>query len=265
MSKNVIFFSQGQKVDGLFDFPRKKTNRLIILCHGFTSNKENSFFNKAAKEFCKKGFAVFRFDFRGSGKSEGEFRCIGDEAIDLISAINYVKSYDNNRFKKIGLLGVSLGAAVITRAGESDKDIPCVLINPAISLVEVFKHIASLPLWWYAARRILGYRREVKDLKKGLKEVELVGKYNDFRFRLGKVFFNDAFFKFKLLVRKVLFIQSDDDNIINKEITKSMFNRIKTPYKKLVLIKHGDHYLRSNFAKSIAISSSIEWFNEWLK
>ncbi len=53
--------------------PQKKTRNCIILCHGITVNKEEGgIFTNLAKKLAKVGFAVFRFDFRGHGESEGD-------------------------------------------------------------------------------------------------------------------------------------------------------------------------------------------------
>lgn len=263
--KEVVFYSRGQKVDGILDLPSKRTNKIIIMCHGLASNKNNKFFVKASKEFCRHNLATFRFDFRGSGKSEGEFCGIGGEADDLIAAIDFIKGYQDGKFKKMGLLGISLGAAVIIHAGNSDKEIPCVLINPALSAVEIFKHMISSPIWWYFAGRFNKYKRKANQIKKGLKDVELAGAYNDFRFRLGKLFFHDVVYRLRCIAKKILFIQSSDDGLVNEEITREIFSKVKTKAKKLVMIKHGDHALSKGFASHMAINASIEWFEKWLK
>lgn len=55
---------------------RKKVP-LVILVHGWSGNSLgtwNTFFVRAAREICKNGYGVLRFDFRGSGNSEGAFK-----------------------------------------------------------------------------------------------------------------------------------------------------------------------------------------------
>lgn len=48
---------------------------LVILCHGFTGHK-NCYreFVEISRDLCEIGFAVYRFDFRGSGESTREFQ-----------------------------------------------------------------------------------------------------------------------------------------------------------------------------------------------
>lgn len=48
---------------------------IVILCHGFSGHK-NSYreFVEISRELCNNGFAVYRFDFRGSGESSREFQ-----------------------------------------------------------------------------------------------------------------------------------------------------------------------------------------------
>jgi alpha/beta superfamily hydrolase len=66
----LAFKSEGKQVIGILHLPKKKKSPLIILSHGWSGNKLgawNAFFVKAVREFSKNGFAVLRFDFRGSG------------------------------------------------------------------------------------------------------------------------------------------------------------------------------------------------------
>jgi len=107
MRKVTFQNSKGMNLVGIFHFPKKETKSIIIMAHGFTGDKDEwGRFVKAAEEFCKNGFAVFRFDFSASGESDGDSITVSQWVDDLKSAINFVKqkSYSN-----IGLLGLSLG------------------------------------------------------------------------------------------------------------------------------------------------------------
>ncbi|WP_231390695.1 alpha/beta hydrolase family protein [Segatella baroniae] len=48
--------------------------RLVVICHGFGSNKERPLLKAIADSLQSKGIASIRFDFNGCGKSEGKFQ-----------------------------------------------------------------------------------------------------------------------------------------------------------------------------------------------
>lgn len=48
---------------------------LVIMCHGFNTHKNYCReFVEISRDLCNKGFAVYRFDFRGSGESTRDFQ-----------------------------------------------------------------------------------------------------------------------------------------------------------------------------------------------
>jgi len=73
--KEKLFFknSKGNKLCGILSSVNK--DRIIILCHGFSSNKDTQTFPILEKIF-NKNISTFRFDFYGHGESEGKFEDI---------------------------------------------------------------------------------------------------------------------------------------------------------------------------------------------
>ncbi|MFA0780897.1 MAG: hypothetical protein RJAPGHWK_002418, partial [Candidatus Fervidibacter sp.] len=76
----VQFEVQGQRVYGMLHLPDGTSDTgkkvpAVAMCHGFTGNRieAHRLFVKAARHFVQHGIAVLRFDFRGSGESEGDF------------------------------------------------------------------------------------------------------------------------------------------------------------------------------------------------
>ncbi len=109
-----IFFENDNGVRLCGYVYERKTDRAVILCHGFTGDKsEHRRFEMAADAFCRRGFAAFRFDFAGSGESEDYPISVSSEAIDLGCAIRYMKG---RGYTKLGLLGLSLGGLVVLKA-----------------------------------------------------------------------------------------------------------------------------------------------------
>lgn len=79
----------------------------IILAHGFFNNKDTYLF-KSIAEMLHKKYDVFAFDFRGHGRSTGLFSWTAYEPQDLRAVVSLVKEHG---YKKIGIIGFSLGAA----------------------------------------------------------------------------------------------------------------------------------------------------------
>ena len=74
---------------------------------------------RIAKAFEQSGFAVLRFNFRGTGKSQGEHADGVGEQDDLRSAIGFV--VDKYPGVELWLAGFSFGAAVMLRAASEDS------------------------------------------------------------------------------------------------------------------------------------------------
>jgi pimeloyl-ACP methyl ester carboxylesterase len=96
-------------------------SRLVVLCHGFLSNK-NSTTNKAlTRLLIEQGIATFRFDFFGQGDSEGPFEQITvDTAMSqALAALDLVRS---KGYRRLGLIGSSFGGlvAILTATQRSD-------------------------------------------------------------------------------------------------------------------------------------------------
>lgn len=108
MNEQIIFTnSQGLKLHGNLITTEKPGQEVIIMSHGFMSNKEEKgLFSEAAEVFLRSGLASFRFDFSSSGQSESTGITVSKQADDLASAIELMI---NKGFTSIGLLGYSLG------------------------------------------------------------------------------------------------------------------------------------------------------------
>ncbi len=81
--------------------------KVIIIAHGFSTSKSNKIFKDISSRLAEK-FDVFIFDFRGHGQSEGVFCFSSKEDKDLRVVYDFLTS----KYKKIGLIGFSFGAAI---------------------------------------------------------------------------------------------------------------------------------------------------------
>ena len=69
MTEKIYFLdSKGNKVCGVLSNPASDCNiPIIILCHGFTTSKDNSTYTQLEQILNKQDIATFRFDFFGHG------------------------------------------------------------------------------------------------------------------------------------------------------------------------------------------------------
>src|SRR5205823_2850841 len=110
----------GKRLRGMIHRPPKARSRrgtpAVIFFHGFTGDRMEShwIFVKCARALAAAGIASLRFDFYGSGESEGEF-CEAtwqSEIADARAAIDFLRRYRGIDRNRLGLLGLSLGGAV---------------------------------------------------------------------------------------------------------------------------------------------------------
>ncbi|MBK6876865.1 MAG: alpha/beta hydrolase [Ignavibacteria bacterium] len=78
----------------------------------------------------KNGIGVLRFDDRGVGKSEGEFKTStsADFATDVESAIAYLKTRKEIDKKKIGLIGHSEGGLIAPMVASQSEDVSFIVL-----------------------------------------------------------------------------------------------------------------------------------------
>lgn len=119
--------SRGQRMAGVLHLPEGRGRApAVLMLHGFTGHKAEShrLFVHAARALAAAGFVVLRFDFLGSGDSEGEFEqmTIRGEVEDALSALAFLRAQRRVDTARIGMLGFSLGGCVaalsLPRAGD---------------------------------------------------------------------------------------------------------------------------------------------------
>ncbi|MCR5820151.1 MAG: alpha/beta fold hydrolase [Bacteroidaceae bacterium] len=95
---------------------------IVIICHGFTGNRNEPLLRKIADGLEAKGIASIRFDFNAHGESEGKFEemTIPNEIEDARLIFEHISA--DARFGRIGLVGHSQGGVVASMlAGKLGK------------------------------------------------------------------------------------------------------------------------------------------------
>ncbi len=142
--------SNGYTLRGLFSTPDDGFKTITVLLHGFTGHmNENGFlFKQLTKTLTDIGIATLRYDFMGSGISDGDFTDF-TFFTEIEDARNIIKeAYKLNGNKKINLLGFSMGGAVATRVSLEMQEYidKMVLLAPAGSMPEIINaRFANVP------------------------------------------------------------------------------------------------------------------------
>jgi putative redox protein len=99
----------------------------LIVCHGFAGTKIGGSrrFVEFARYAIKHNFSIFRFDFAGSGDSDGDLvdLTLDRELEDLEAAIDLVTTIDGIDKNAIGLVGHCLGAVTVIRESAKNSKI----------------------------------------------------------------------------------------------------------------------------------------------
>ncbi len=140
--KSRFYISDGLKIEALQE--NQSARRGIVIAHPhpqYGGDMYNPVVDTIRKVYRDKGYTTFRFNFRGTGKSEGRYDGGGGEQADVCSAVEMLRA---DGLEEIDLAGYSFGAWVNARAVVSGLDIhKMVMISPPVAMID-FKDIGAL-------------------------------------------------------------------------------------------------------------------------
>lgn len=133
MEKNAkIKTNDNHIIYGVLNY-QQKSDKLIIFVHGLTGHKNEHQFYNAARFFPTHGFATFRFDLYSDEKKG---RILSYCTIETHSHdLNAVIDHFNNDYKKIYLVGHSLGGPTILLTDTNSVE-SIVLWDPSFDILK---------------------------------------------------------------------------------------------------------------------------------
>jgi pimeloyl-ACP methyl ester carboxylesterase len=248
MQEERIIFSnsRGQRLVGvLHRADGSETAAAVILCHGMESSKESEKLVTLSRQFAERGILALRFDFAGSGESEGKFAemTYSGEVEDLRAAYEVVMKY---RPKKIGVLGSSMGGTVALLFAAEERNVAALATIAAPVHPERFSERLSTPeqtRQWraqgftqYHGRRLnvsLLHDLEVLDVPKAVRKI----------------------------FSPVLVIHGDRDDIVPVAEGRELFAALAGP-KRLCIIEGSGHRLTEPAHLQKALAESIDWLTQ---
>ena len=235
-----------QKLVGILHHPSAtQPNAAVILCHGMESSKESEKLVTLSRRLSERGILALRFDFAGSGGSEGKFEemTYSGEVEDLRAAYDFVLRY---KPKKIGVLGSSMGGTVALLFAAEEKNVAALVTIAAPVHPERFSERLSTPeetRQWrtrgfieYHGRRLnvsLLHDLEVLDVPKAARKISC----------------------------PVLVIHGDQDDIVPVEEGHELFAALAGP-KRLCIIEGSGHRLTEPAYLQKALAESIDWLTQ---
>lgn len=141
MEKQIVFENKGQKLYGMLHLPDEGGRAPVVaLFHGFTGTRvePHRIFVKMARELMAHGIAALRFDFRGSGESEGDFvdMTVEGEISDALKSLDFLQAQPELDPDCIGVLGLSLGGLVAAYVAGRGTRVKSLALWAALGLVE---------------------------------------------------------------------------------------------------------------------------------
>ncbi len=132
MNENRITFKSGDlTLEGLFALGTTRKGAVLAHPHPMMGgNMRDNVLMALAEAFGNAGYSTLRFNFRGTGRSEGFFDGGIGEQGDLKSAVNFLKSMGHG---EVVLAGYSFGAWVSFRAALADGVSDVILVAPPLA------------------------------------------------------------------------------------------------------------------------------------
>lgn len=233
VQRKIAFPSDGFLLKGTLHLPDIHRPPVVIGSHGLLSTGNSPKQIQLARECNRLGVGFFRFDHRGCGASEGDFRkdnSFDARCRDLESAIQMIQTR-NDTGNRIGLFGSSMGGAVcISTASILHID----------SLVTFAALVRSAPI--IEARRNSGDSNVT-----------------------GHVFFEKNFLfdlSDRLInIQNILIFHGEADDVVPVSHAREIYDKAGEP-KRLILQEKGDHRMSEKVHQKRFVLETASWFKK---
>jgi len=223
----------------------------VVFFHGFTGDRMEShwMFVKCSRALAQAGVASLRFDFYGSGESDGEFRemTLSREIADGRGAVTILRGQTGIDPERVGLLGLSMGGAVAAT------------LAPSVQ--------AKAVVLWSA----LAHTARLRDLiKQSVRKIP--GKPAAMEYDAREI--NPRFIEDALKVEPIrhlarykgptLIIHPEKDEVVPASHARDFFQAAGAEAKEVAIIAGADHVYTSFPWEQEVIARSVEWFGRHL-
>jgi alpha/beta superfamily hydrolase len=246
-TREIRLKANGLELVGELHVPsRDKIHPTLCICHGIPAtppDPTDTGYAQLAQRFCNAGFNTLIFNFRGTGKSEGNLDILGWSQ-DLRAAIDFLynlKQVDKAHFY---LLGFSGGAAVSVYTAAQDPRVSAAVTcacpadfhslsqkETPLDTIQRFRQIGAI--------RAKDFPPSIEDWQKGFETITPINCVD------------------KISPRSLLLVHGDADELIPLEHAHKLYKKAKEP-KELKIIPGAKHRMRLE-------KSAMDFVLDWLK
>ncbi len=227
---------------------------MVLIFHGFTADRNEALFVHTAlsRALCDAGIASLRFDFAGSGESDGDFSdmSVFTEVRDAEAILDYAKKLDFVDLDRIALHGMSQGGVVasLTAANHNDEIRTLSLWAPAIALFDCVD-----------SNDIMGM--DVSD-------IEETGYVDNHGIALGKIYCTDArdfdyYSAVKNYTKNVQIIHGTADNTVPIEYSRKLAEELGSQAS-LIEVEGAGHDFGSLEYRETRIEDTVDYLKKEL-
>ncbi|MFC1870899.1 alpha/beta hydrolase [Chloroflexota bacterium] len=240
--RKVSLKVDGLNIAGQLYLPDDETRyAAVVVCHGIPARAPDPAdrgYPVLAETICREGLAVFIFNFRGAGQSEGDFDILGWTR-DLRAVIDYLGQLPG--VGSLSVLGFSGGAAVSVYVAAQDSRLALVV---ACACPAEF----SLINW--------------DNIQSALEHFRSIGVIKDRDFPQSTGEWLDNFRRVNpidhvagIAPRPLLLVHGDSDDVVDLSHARRLYDRAGEP-KRLVVIDGAGHRLKQD---ERAMNTVINW------
>jgi len=247
-SVNIPYYNSN--LSGMFFYPNNGSDRCPVVCkaHGLISNKFEKE-EELATMLTDEGIAYFTFHFTGFFESTGDFR-VQTQLTNLDYIITFLTNHPKVDPKRIGLLGVSMGAAIAVCHASRDPRISSVVLQAplfdfdfVVNYPEFTAMMEGLALTGMVRLPVEGAKEELVQDIKGNNPLHCIN---------------------KICPRPLLIIAGENDTFMPLSGIKKLFEKAQSP-KEFKLVENADHNLSNYFARFETFNLIKEFFSDNLK
>jgi len=255
----VEFVNEGNKIFGIIHRPIGEENPpVVVFCHGLAGHKigKNRMYVQLSESLSRVGIASFRFDFRGSGDSEGEFgeMSLLGEVNDAEKALDFIRQQPNLDVNRIGIYGRSFGGAVAVYAAAQ---------SPAVKSLVLWAPVFSGEQWeekWELVETQKINEQERRNLMRINGQLPSLNFYKElFAMNLNSEFK-------KLMKVPLLLVHGEQDPIVGIQHSEKIMELRAAAQAETSFIRlpHSDHDFTHPDEKLHAANLTCQWFAKTL-
>jgi len=251
--KIVALYVDGLKIAGQLYLPGKGDRipySVVCVCHGIPAKSPDPSdrgYPLLAERICRQGFAVFIFNFRGTGASGGNLDMLGWTR-DLKAAIDYLYALPEIDRSRLSLLGFSGGAAVLVYVASQDERVSSIVtcacpaeftfflgVDEPQSIIDHFRGIGTI--------RDESFPQSIEEWLSGFRLVSPI------RYVAG------------IAPRSLLLVHGSKDEVVEVSHAYKLYARAGEP-KQIIIVDGAGHRLRQN---DRAMAIVIDWLKSRAK